>query len=217
MTKLTPSEAIKARETLNLSQSRVARDTGLSRSYLSQFENGKRILEDRWLNTLYEYYSSLGWSNTKESTSDSTESNPPSPTKLDHKLNIVDGFVIPIGVEAEYVVEDLMDEFYDNSQKIEKCRHKKISRNVGFLFGDDRGIDNETAYEESRRMLILMARQYEIIQILHGQHENCHSGVTTELDTVKTVGDYVAALICATLPDRVFSVDEMAEALEEAS
>lgn len=50
-----------AREILNLSQSMVARDTKIPRPYLSEFEHGKRSLDNEQLVELDEYYRCNGW------------------------------------------------------------------------------------------------------------------------------------------------------------
>lgn len=59
--KITGAQAADARAMLNLSQAKVSRETGISRSYLSQFENGSRKLSNSELSSLREYYEEAGY------------------------------------------------------------------------------------------------------------------------------------------------------------
>lgn len=59
--KITGAQAADARAMLNLSQAKVSRETGISRSYLSQFENGSRKLANSEISSLREYYEEAGY------------------------------------------------------------------------------------------------------------------------------------------------------------
>ncbi|MDQ3187084.1 MAG: helix-turn-helix domain-containing protein [Pseudomonadota bacterium] len=54
---LTPQQAKAAGGNAQLSQGRVASNIGINRSYLSQFEPGKYLLDDATLIRLRDYYS----------------------------------------------------------------------------------------------------------------------------------------------------------------
>ena len=195
MSYLTPDRAIAARESLSLSQSLVARETGIARSYLSQFENSKRVLEDSQLEELNDYYMSQGWTPSEESMKQSPEQLINSGK---HGLTIADGFVVCQYPAANgYIVEDLLDAYYENSQLIHDALNQKLER--GF-FG---GLDEEEALKDCLRPLLLMARQYEIKQILSGQYTKPSSSVTpSDSSTVQTVGDYLEVLMMARIPNR---------------
>lgn len=178
---LTTKQAINARESLNLSQSKVANEIGLSRSYLSQFESGKRVLEDRWLNALKEFYANNGAVFDAEPKVADSEKN--------SQVLIMDGFVIS-GAVSKSQAENLLSEYYENSEKIEAESSEMLPR--GF-FG---GLSHEGALEACSRSLALMARQYQIKQVLHG-HVDAKEA-SKELDEeseLDTVNDYIAALM----------------------
>jgi len=210
MTYLTPDQAVIARKTLNLSQAKVAKDTGINRAYLSEFEGSHRVLEDRRLVTLFDYYVGNGW----EPGSDDYDV--PVKQLLDsdkHDLTIIDGFVVaPKSFTSESEV--LLDEYYTISQELLELKLCKLKRG---LFG---WLDESEALKKCVRPLVLMSRQYEIIQILHGQLDSDYSGVDRgDTSTVQTVGDYLEAQLQGAIPDRLIPVsseNEMAECSVDA-
>ncbi len=44
-----------ARESMGISQSKLAKELGINRAYLSQFESGKRLLNDNEIEVIYAY------------------------------------------------------------------------------------------------------------------------------------------------------------------
>lgn len=184
---LSASAAVEARNSLNLSQAKVASDVGISRSYLSQFESGKRILEDRWLVDLKDYFSYQGWSPSEVS----SQSEDSAVQGIDKGgLTIADGFVI-VELEHEFDVEALLDEYYENGQQIRELREAELKR--GFLFKD---LDWDRVLKDAYPAILLMARQYQIKQILHGQFEAPDSSVDIHNDkSLITVGNYIDAVL----------------------
>lgn len=180
-----PTESIRAREFLALSQARVARDTGINRSYLSQYESGKRILEDRWKLALKDYYVSLGWDphlDPEDLIEPERELEPP--------FNLVsrDGFEIALSdMEA---VEILLEEFYESGDQLELLEQVPIER--GF-FGELEAAD---ALWQCRQYLAHTARQVEILRSLRGHSKLTEEAASNAADIskIKTVGDYVAHL-----------------------
>jgi len=175
---LNPQAAIAAREELNLSQTKVAQDIGLSRSYLSQFESGKRILEDRWQEDLVTYYESHGWK-------------APDPSITHHKqaqgANTVcarDGFVVSQDL-PNMTVEELLGEYYDNAQELEERRSVEVPR--GF-FG---GVNVPKAMQHVLGVTLLTSRQCEIKRLLHGEIDLEASQVLPDLDDITSIGEYV--------------------------
>jgi|GEM_PF-868959 len=199
MNYLTPDQAVMARETLNLSQAKVARDTGINRAYLSQFEGSKRILEDQPLSRLQEYYMSLGWAPSPETSTASVKQ------LLDsdkHNLTIMDGFVVAMeSFSSEAEAEVLLDEYYAIGEEIVELKQQELKR--GF-FG---GLDESEALSDSLRALVLMGRQCEIKQMLQGQLEPDQSVVDrNDKSTVQTVGDFIEVLLQGGCPDRFIPV-----------
>ena len=58
---MTPHEAKTAREALALSQSRVATEIGINRTYVSLFEAGRYILDDASISKLQSLYEAHGY------------------------------------------------------------------------------------------------------------------------------------------------------------
>ncbi|HTF95262.1 MAG TPA: helix-turn-helix transcriptional regulator [Cellvibrio sp.] len=189
---LTPDVSVKAREQLNLSQAKVATETGISRSYLNQFEGSKRVLEDHLLDTLASYYGSKGWKPDATILAKPVEQHISSP---EHGLSIIDGFVVSVEASENYVVEDLLGEYYANNQEIEQLMSREFTRGI---FG---GFIEDEAIKTSLRPLALMARQYEIKRILHGQTENWPSPLAKtskmigDVSLIRTSGDYIQVLM----------------------
>jgi len=194
MTILTPDQAIAARESLKLSQAKVAKDTGINRGYLSQFEGSKRVFEDDKLTTLEDYYLGLGWQ------PDEATRNAPVDQLLNsdkHGLTIIDGFVVApaaIGFEAER----LLEEYYEADQEIQSLLEQESEKG---LFG---GLDQEATLKACYRPLVLMARQYEIQKIIQGQFEDkYHEADLEQTSSIRSLGDCIEALMKGVLPGRL--------------
>jgi len=174
---LNPQDAIAAREHLNLSQTKVAQDIGLSRSYLSQFESGKRVLEDRWQEELTAYYENLGW-NAPDHSDRHKQSQGASP------VYAKDGFIVSQALPT-MTVEELLGEYYDNARELEERRSVDLPR--GF-FG---GVDMPKAVQHVLGVTLLTSRQFEIKQLLHGEIDLEGSQARPDLDDVTNIGEYV--------------------------
>lgn len=200
---MTPDVAVKAREQLNLSQAKVAAETGISRSYLSQFEVGRRVLEDSQLEILWDYFESNGWT---PNPSLQTQPVQEQLTSSNHGLSIKDGFVVASGASDHYLLEDLLGELYSNNQEIDLLLDKEFERGLFGIFIE------EEARKASIYPLMLMARQCEIVRILHGKTDGwiapLQSNPTPEVNgsKIKTVGDYIRALIGVNLKKRTMPV-----------
>lgn len=183
-------QAVAAREELALSQAGVARAVGISRPYLSDFERGKRVLEDRWLTALHEHYVELGWVPAAE-TQPSAGSK-----KTANGFRVADGFVIAGQVSNE-TAEALLEEHHQNSCEInELCTNEVVS---GF-FG---GLDEEATRGLCLRPFLLLARQREILQVLQGQYEPSGLEINASSPTaVRTIGEYMEVLLSKAVPGR---------------
>ncbi len=193
MNVLTPDLAIQAREQLKLSQSKAAKESGINRAYLSQFEGSKRVLDDSQLERLAEFYSSLGWKPPSEAT-ESTQEQLLNSDK--HGLTIIDGFVIAPDT-LEIGAESLLDEYYEIEEEIKELKAQKVKRG---LFG---GLDEHEAQSQCLRPLVLMARLCEIKQVLQGRLDiDSIEADKNDHATVQTVGDYIEVLLQYGIPDR---------------
>lgn len=153
---LTPTDSKQARDELNLSQAKVSAETGINRAYLSQFENGSRILNDSTLNQLKDYYLNQGWPGTN---SDSIEEKVSS---QEDNIRVWDGFVIPQATE-EVEAYNLLSEYHKNQSEIIKSQNEK-SVHCWFF-----GFDEDGTRAKCQRLMLLMARNYAIVRQLHGQ------------------------------------------------
>lgn len=193
MNVLTPDLAIQAREQLNLSQSKAAKESGINRAYLSQYEGNKRVLDDSQLERLAEFYGSLGWKPPTE-VAELTQEQLINSDK--HGLKIIDGFVI--APEAfDIGAEVLLDEYYELEEEIKELKTKELKRG---LFG---GLDEHDAKDQCIRPLALMARLCEIKQVLQGQLDTTSIEVDKDdTSSIHTVGDYIEVLLQYSSPDR---------------
>lgn len=171
---LTAKDLKTARESLNLSQAKVAKGANINRSYLSQFESEQRLLKDEEKQAIYDYYLSLGLEDN------SIEDEPVEVLLNEGKIQLIDGFEVPLDCDPVQV-EDWLVELNDNEMKLEGLLKTKDRSN--FLFSDS---DYEKAVE---RTLLLMADNYVIIKYLQGYRDllNCSgdSGKT------KTCGSFL--------------------------
>jgi transcriptional regulator with XRE-family HTH domain len=180
---LTNKQAKQARSSLRLSQGSVAGALDMSRTYLSQFENGHYLLEDTTLNQLRDFYGEQGYDFENTDASPDIESPPERNTStrsVHHR--IIDGFVIPNEAEEDNV-DAALSEYADNTRKIWGLCKAPIKD--GFF-----GIDEEARDAATRKTLLLMARNFAIIEQLHG-HQSIYPKQSKQQNNI---GDYIAQL-----------------------
>jgi len=130
----TPQTLRQVRETLGLSQASVSAETGIDRSNISRFENGRLILNDEELDTLQDHYVSLGFDFSEIETEDDQEVDEfDQPVVLRDFCTIMDGFVLPEYYSPEEA-EELLAELKHHEDYIEAELHS--APRVGF-FGVD--------------------------------------------------------------------------------
>jgi transcriptional regulator with XRE-family HTH domain len=173
---LSPAQAVSAREEVSLSQAKVASDTGISRPYLSQFEGGKRILEDDKQQILLDYYAGYGWLYPEPIFEDDNDDFLP--------YIIRDGFAVSESIHNQEL-EDILSEHYENAEKIDKLKLTEVKR--GSWLGK---IDKEHANWIWLQVMMLTARQYTIKQLLHGQLDVSGEFVEQEKAQISTIGEY---------------------------
>lgn len=187
---LTPNQSIEAREQLNLSQAMVAQETEINRSYLSQFESSKRVLEDPLREKLTRYYTERGWKPSTNFTAKQMLNSD------NHQLTLKDGIMVSAQL-PEKMQEDLLNEMYELETEIETRLAKSAPR---LLFG---GLDEEDCVRYSIRPILLMCRQREIVKILQGRVTGPYSDSDGKNPkSINTIGDYVEALMKSAVPDR---------------
>jgi transcriptional regulator with XRE-family HTH domain len=183
-TQFTPQQAKVARGTAQLSQGRVASDVGINRSYLSQFESGKYLLDDATLTRLRDYYSkhgakleSVAHAPSAQFENDSDESD---------TLRLRDGFLLPPETDEDHA-DALLNEYAENRHRIDNMCTFDLS-NSGFL---GFGVDEDKAHKLADEVLSLMAKNYAIVEELQG-HDVMHGNFEQPLKGKnKTVRDFV--------------------------
>jgi transcriptional regulator with XRE-family HTH domain len=133
-TPFTPQQAKIARSAAQLSQGRVATDVGINRSYLSQFESGKYLLNDATLIRLREYYSKHGAK--LESVAHAPSAQFEDDFEESNALRLRDGFLLPPEADEDHA-DALLNEYAENRHRINNMCNFDLS-NSGFLgFGVD--------------------------------------------------------------------------------
>ena len=185
---LTSSQAVAARTALNLSQSKVAKDTGLNRTYLSQFESGSRILEDRWQSILHDYYQGAGWVPSAHAASSEQA---PAPSNSASCLKIRDGFLIS-GALQDAEVESLLSDYYDNQVEIEAISASEAPKGMFNAVREDR------ARVPVSKLFALTCQQDTILRRLRG-HNVAVEPNTMDRRTIETIGQYAGSLVTKSL------------------
>jgi transcriptional regulator with XRE-family HTH domain len=185
---ISPLQAVSAREELNLSQAKVASETGISRPYLSQFEGGKRMLEDVKQQVLLDYYAGYGWEYPEPIFEEGGDDLLP--------YIIRDGFAVLESIHSEEL-EEILSEHYENAEKIEKLKLTEVKRGSW-----SSKIDKEHANFIWLQVMMLAARQYTIKQLLHGQLDVGGEFVEQDTSQITTVGEYGNDMFYRTLVKR---------------
>ncbi|MGS2716725.1 hypothetical protein ACVBE9_01005 [Eionea flava] len=95
-----------------------------------------------------------------------------------------DGFVIPDSVSDEDI-ESILEEYCENARRIEVIRATNVER--GSWSGK---IDTTHADQNWLAAMMLAARQFTIIQLLHGKLEEGGEFVEQDRASITTIGEY---------------------------
>jgi len=185
---LTPAQAKTARTELGLSQAKTATTLNIQRSYLSQFENGKYILPDKDLDALREHYETQGYDFDTTTPSPAREAVSTSNADTECHARIMDGFVVPDYLDPGFM-EDLLSEYEENIQKINQlCMYDiRAHHTEDPLFGKP-FVRDDAHNQFTREALILMARNFNIIEELRG-HDSCLS--VDDMNNASTTGEFI--------------------------
>ncbi len=112
---ITSQQAKSARLELGVSQNKIAKDTGLSRPYLSNFELGKYEPNDEFKETLKAYYAKEGvvFDDKADKPKPTKESNPnekPATPKPDTNTKLVRGILVDIDTISLNKAKEYADE-----------------------------------------------------------------------------------------------------------
>lgn len=193
---MTSTQSKTARAALGVSQSKVARATGINRSQLALFEVKKYVLDEMKLKALRAYYEAQGYefeapntsrksapNDSQAPVSQSAESDPRSMPPSDAK--VIDRFVVPAGLEDD-ALEALLDELDTNDRRIDELAQLKPQ--FDWLGEPKPGAQAE--------ILRLMARNYlRVRQLQFGALEPATGADTAKQDPPATVGEMVSRAI----------------------
>lgn len=177
---LTPAQSAEARNTLGLSQAAVSNETGLPRVYLSQFESGKRILEDQWLEKLIECYEEKGW------VIDMDEAEAPE-EDVPYLPRVRDGFVIPDALPDESA-ESIMDQLYLIRQKRKTLEAEPIPTFLGLP-------DNSAARRKVFQLGLICRKETALVAQLQGQMDMEETTTDESKQKAQTLAQYADYLI----------------------
>lgn len=161
---ITSNQAKQARGFCGLSQSRVVEHTGINRSYLSQFENGKILLPDSALSKLYGFYTEHGW---RLNETEAEELKLPASGGLFSRPRFIEGIQIPENFNDSYA-ESLVEELLENNVLIKEILSGGTPTQSQMLgLGEDIA-DIDSINEDLTRAIHYMARNYCIVSELQG-------------------------------------------------
>lgn len=181
---LLPEHSIEARRLLGLSQAAVAKDSGVSRPLISQFENGRAIMADAVKRRLADYYIDQGYDLPESPEQDEAEGGDedheaPAPRRrlaprIPGGTYLVDGHLVPKGVSPGRA-ELLLGEVSDNHDEIAEflLDDRGVSPvEVDGFFGSSFDYSPVNAQlDEAARVIVLMARNYLLLTRLRGEDE----------------------------------------------
>lgn len=185
---LTAQQAKTARTAAQLSQGKVATDIGINRSYLSLFESGKYVLDDGTLTRLRDYYQARGVSvNSQIAARNSAETQQVSAGTNSTRLR--DGFLRTDDCE-DVSADVLLAEYAENRQKISALCAADLTKTFLYpIFG----VDRDEATAQVNKVLTLMARNFTIMEQLHGQDTVLPPTGAEAKREKRTTGDFVSA------------------------
>lgn len=165
--KLQPKQSIEARELLNLSQIKVARETGIDWASLSLFERGERMLNNEERDVLLNYYDELGL-DVAELKQAQEPNTPPAKTMIQARkrvtpVRIREGMVISPEIDDE-TLNKLMEEYYLLDEQILMSLDEPVSRGMFGFYRDH-------TVEIVMPLLLACYRQQQIKSILQGEKQ----------------------------------------------
>lgn len=182
---LTAEQAKEARSKIRLSQAKVAADLGINRAYLSLFEGGKYVFEDSALKSLRSYYQQHGYDFDITDVPKQTAPKPSAP------IRVMDGFQV-IGAMTEEEAEALLAEYVQNRAKINELCSQVPEESSFSIFSSE--VDREDLRDRQYQILLLMARNFTLVEQLHGRETLLPCSESEAAAEKVTVGDYLRSL-----------------------
>ena len=188
MQQLTNKQFHEARSSLGLSLSRVAKETGINRNLLSNFEKKKQFLDDQAKARLRDFYLGVDadvFNQVKaepaeieaqdgETSSEAVEQKAPQPVKRDAVsllaemgYRLVDGlYVVPAGSDDE-IIDEAREVMTDIDEAIQGLVSAPLPTSEGGFFSDDDELDERAALRQALDVVVLLARkqiQHDLMQ-----------------------------------------------------
>lgn len=160
ITRLSPDQARAARRSIGLSQIKVARAIGISRTKLALFEVEKYLLDDASPHKLCQFYRQQSHDFSTAASSEGTESSRDQSRPECSGIRLVDCFAVPAGIEQDEA-EAMLAEITENDEQIEALAMQPAR--VSWWAG-------EAETEKRDEIIRLMARNYFLTRRLQGHN-----------------------------------------------
>jgi transcriptional regulator with XRE-family HTH domain len=227
MKNLTPQDFYEARNSLGLSLAQVAKESGINRNYLSNFEKKKYFLDEQAKARLRDYYVGLEPSvfDATETVADIVEAEQTSeeakpaiaetekaPVKrstvallADLGYRMVDGrYLAPSATEDDFI-NDVRETMTDIDDAMEALINEPLpTKEAGFFSGDAVELDYPQALPKALEVVKLLARKQLQHDVLQGtatleavEVEGSALAVKAEEVETMTVGQFAARLLHA--------------------
>jgi transcriptional regulator with XRE-family HTH domain len=171
---------------LRLSVSEIAKETGIPRTYLSEFRNGDRKLRPEHQAKLRDYFESKGIEFDDVAPSDNNDDAPPNSPHPRLKTTTAPRCFFPIADSvSDDVVARTLDVMEENDAELVALFKQNAERNSG-LFGDGDFTDDTRAVLQNA--FGLLAENYVLFRLLRGWRV---FGVTPGAEQPQTVRDVV--------------------------
>ena len=199
---LTAEQAKEARSKTHLSQGKVAADLGINRTYLSLFEGGKYVLEDSVLKSLRSYYQEHGYDfEGADAPAARVERQAP---QARGSVRVMDGFQV-VAAMPDDEAEILLAEYVQNQVKINELCAQKPEEDSWVFFSE---VDEADLRERQQQILMLMARNFTLIEQLHGRETVLPCLESEKGRPKETVGDYLSGIFADVFGFRDHTVTE---------
>lgn len=164
---LSGEQAKQARNELGLSQRAVASGAKVNRPFLSKFERGEVIVDDDFQQQLRDYLESSGYEfPDPDSENEDSIDLPTVPGPAG--FYVMDGFLVAASLPAEQA-EIILDEFHQVKTEIESIQCQPLAfENDDWDWWDEDPEFTAECQQDSQRLVLLMARAYNLVHKLKG-------------------------------------------------
>jgi transcriptional regulator with XRE-family HTH domain len=160
---LSPADFDAAALRLRLSVSEIAKQTGISRSYLSEFRNGDRKLRPEQQAKLRDFFEAQGVEFVDESSSEEAAAPPVGPASPHPLIQVAPIRYVAIRADLDdRRVRAVFDEIARNDERIAELCSEEVRRGTA-LFGSSKEL-TEQSQDQIRELFALLAANYVLVR-----------------------------------------------------